>query len=235
MTRFTHHTAALLAALSLPFATAAAVAAPALPGTVSVSSSIVALQDTDWDAQLSVQQYGGSAALTGVTVELFGSLAGSLGAESTDQQAATLTLTLASTIALALPTAGSPALTVTPQYAKVVNFSAFDGSEDFAGSSGIEVDLSTPVTRSASLSFTDAASLALFTGPGALSLHISARDGSMSTGAANYVDGYASQAGAYARVTYSFASAPVPEPANWALMAAGLGMLGVLASRRRVG
>ncbi|MEK8049740.1 choice-of-anchor E domain-containing protein [Ideonella sp. DXS22W] len=229
MSTFAQRSAAAIAALTLP------VAALAVPATESHTSNLIALQDTDWDDQLVLQQYAGTGTLTGVTVELFGSLAGNIVVESTDKQASTLTVTLASTISLALPTLGSPSLSVAPQYAKQLQFSAFDGTEDFAGTSGTELNLSTPVQRSASLSFSDSASLALFTGNGTLNLAVMARDGSTTSGAANFTDGYASQAGAYARVTYTYVSAPVPEPGTWALMFAGLGMVGTLAARRRVG
>ena len=75
-------------------------------------------------------------------------------------------------------------------------------------------------------------SLAQFTGNGHLTLAITARDGSVTTGAGNSLEFYMSQAGAYARVTYTYASAPVPEPSTWALSLASLGLMGVIARRR---
>lgn len=223
-------TLAAIAVLGLPLS-AFAISAPAT--SVSYTSNVIALQDTDWDAQLELPLYNGSATLSGVTIELFGEVTGSAQAESTDSRPATLTLNLSADIALALPTAAVATLTASPVFTQTVQASARDGAIDFAGSSGFTFSLVMPVTGSASASFSDAASLALFTGTGTLVLPVSALSNSMTLASGNVADAYLTQAGAYARITYATVAAPVPEPGTWALMAAGLGLVVLRAARQR--
>jgi hypothetical protein len=142
-------------------------------------------------------------------------------------------LNLGADISLALPIPAGTTLTASPVFSNTVQASAKDGVVDYAGTSGFSFVLATPITRTASASFSDAATLALFTGNGTIKAPVSALSNSMTEASGNVADIYLTQAGAYARVNYTYTAAAVPEPGTWALMAAGLGMVGLLASRRR--
>jgi hypothetical protein len=219
--------AAALLAISLGSAQAA---------SISFSSAALPSQMTDWSSFADLQQFNpAQGVLQQVTLELFADLSGSAKAESRNNNPATITLNLQATLALARPGDAGPALVqTTPLVSHVFHAAARDNVIDYAGPSGITLN-NLAASTSATASFTDGATLALFTGQGTLLLPFTALGQSYATGPGNVRYGFSTFAGGRATVTYDYlpAAAPVPEPASWALLLSGIAMVGWMASRRR--
>lgn len=202
--------------------------------TLSYTSTAVAMTAADWSSFADLQQFDPSlGTLQAVKLELFADLFGSAKAESRNNTASTITLNLQATLKLLDPNDLSTVLVqATPLVTKVFQAGIKDGVVDYAGASGVSYgELGNSTSSQVVLS--DAPMLNLFTGTGSLNLPFAALGESQVTGPGNIRFGFSTRAGGHATVTYSFAAAPVPEPASWALMFAGIGMIGMLASRRR--
>jgi hypothetical protein len=72
----------------------------------------------------------------------------------------------------------------------------------------------------------------LFTGFGNLNGPLLAAGLSTASGAGNLVTEFQTEAGGYASVEYTYFNRGVPEPATWALMMSGMGMVGTALRRR---
>ncbi|WP_229262760.1 choice-of-anchor E domain-containing protein [Duganella radicis] len=174
------------------------------------------------DGDLALAKFDASLGnLTSVKIELFNTLSGSIGV--TNDGPSTGTFFVSATGKLEGDVVGN-ALAVTGTVSK-----------DFTLASGAygSVTLS-PWTVSNSLTLSSGAALAAFTGAGtfyhALLTGTSSAE-AWGSGNATYdpvllMDGYA-------KVTYTYDVAPVPEPETYAMMLAGLGLVGAIARRRK--
>lgn len=219
-----------LAALAL----AAAALGNAHADTRSFSSNTVALTKTDWTDVLDLPQFNSALGnLQAVTLDLFGNLTGTAKAESLNNTAASITLNLQATLQLRSPDDLNTVLVQTmPLVQQSFSAASHDGVANYAGASGITyTGLAGNARQSAT--FTDAATLALFTGSGLLHAPVSALGASYYAGPGNVITSFRTQAGAYATVTYQFTPSAVPEPGTWVLLLAGLGAIGLLSARRR--
>ena len=204
-------------------------------GTQTTGSSFLELLKFDPDA----------GQLTEVDLTLTGTVSGNVSAEATSRRAGpfVFTLNLKSTVTLALPGEGAGTLlAVTPTWTGTSTRSSFDGLLDFGGSSGVSL-IGLQASDTARQAYTDQLVLDLFTGVGMVRLTVLAHYLSSIGGVDNYRGGFNTRSMASATVVYTYQplanetpllqQAPVPEPGTWALMLAGLGLVGWLAARRR--
>lgn len=202
---------------------------------ISFDSNAAPLAFTNWSVTALLPQFDSSlGTLDAVTITLVSHLEGSAKAESRNLVARDVTLNLQATFKLTDTVSGSTWLQTTELVSNAFTAGAYDGLRDFAGDSGrTYLDLGTD--GSTSQTFTDQAMLARFTGSGSVGTLLSAKGESRYLSSSTVDAQFRTQASGYASVSYSYHTTAVPEPGTWALMAAGLGMVGWLASRRRAG
>jgi len=207
--------------------------ASAHAASITFSSATLPAQLTNWASFADLQQFDPSQGqLQQMTLLLFGDLSGSAEAESRNNYPSTITLNLQATLALARPGDANAVLVQTTSIvSSVFNAAASDNVTDFGGASGVTLN-NLAAASSTQASFSDAATLALFTGGGLVSLPFSASGQSFAEGPGNLRFGFTTLAGGYAQVTYAFMPSPVPEPATWALLLSGVALMRWLVLRR---
>lgn len=202
---------------------------------VSFDSNMAPLKSTNWSVEAWLPKFNSQlGTLDSVTISLVSHLEGSAKAESTNEEARNITLNLQASFKLADLSSGATWLQQTEQVSHSFSASAFDETEDFGGSSGRSF-LGLVKDGGTSQTFTDSTMLARFTGIGSVGTLLSAKGESRGEGSSSIVTQFRTKASGYASVSYAYHTTAVPEPGTWALMAAGLGMVGMLASRRRAG
>ncbi len=215
---------ALTAAL-LPFSSAHA-------GTISYTAA-TDLKTTNWTDVLSFKKFDTSLGkLTSIKFDLSGLVEGAGQAESKDTAESSVILSLESALTLRRPD-GSKLVVTNPLFEKIFSFTAFDGVEDYSGTSGGSTGT---VSAEATESFisTIAADFALFSalGGGDIVLGLGAVGKSSGSGSGNLVTQFNTAASGRAVVTYTYTpTVDVPEPATIATFMLGLGLVG--AARRR--
>src|SRR5207237_617439 len=103
---------------------------------------------------------------------------------------------------------------------------------DYAGASGVTQSFAPPQYVN-SQSFTDALTLAAFTGSGTLKVATTGESGADYIGNGNFSRGLPTEIDTRAVVTYNYVAAPVPEPETYAMMLAGLGLMGFVLRKRK--
>lgn len=209
-------------------------AAPAVAVTrVTTVTHVVTLplQATDFDTVLALPGFQlRGARLQAATLTLSGTLAGATALENLARRPVTLKARLDGDFDLRRPD-GSPLLSLRPRLTDSVDLAAFDGRIDYAGASGRA--WSGAATDSASVTFDRPADLGLFTGAAQLLLPLVVTGRSFVTGGGNMRSRFDSAAAAEARVSYSYTAGAVPEPASWAMLITGFGLIGSTLRRRR--
>ena len=208
--------------------------------TISLQSNEIALQMSDWELEtLLLPQFNSSqGTLDSVSISLMGKLAGSAAAENTGRGAAQVTLNLTATLVLVDPLSGATLVHTTPSISNSFAASAYDGVTDYGGTSGRSYAHLASQSSATSLTFTDGATLARFTGGGTVGTQLLAFGESYTSSAANISADFTTNAGGYASVTYHYHTTrlqvtAVPEPETWALMLVGLALVSFLAKRRQ--
>lgn len=189
----------------------------------------IATKKTTWSDSLSVSKFDPSlGTLTGVSWTFGGNVAGNAQAESLDAAPAVLSLDLKATITVQKPGGGQLAQVI-PVVNNTYNASAFDGTIDFGGTSGVSfLGLTGSGSDSGSVPSSDWAD---WTGIGNVTLATDAVGASAGTGAGNLITLFNTDAGADFRVTYSYDPAVVPEPGTLAM--SGVVLLGAFGVWRR--
>jgi hypothetical protein len=169
---------------------------------------------TDWTQNRQIAQFDPSLGqLTGVDIVNSGSLTSQIKVENLDSAPATITGTVAGDLALTGP--GSISLdTVANSVNESFQAGAFDGQIDFAGASGHDFGPKS-TTGSKSISLTDAADLAAFTGTGSVTFSEDAHATSMATGAGNLLTQINSTASADVTVVYHYIPSNALKPGNY--------------------
>lgn len=205
-------------------------AATATAGTFSETfDGSFSLTTTNWSETFDVNGFdsqGGTRILKSVEVMLTGDVVGNAEAESLDMGPTLIELSLQATLTLSLTAAGTELAEVIPVADEMFNASAFDGTIDFGGTSGVSfVGLSGNASESESI--TDQGTLDAFIDVGTVSLDADAVGSSFGSGAGNLLTQFSTQAGLEWEVTYVYNVVPAPG----ALALLGLG--GLVAGRRR--
>lgn len=220
---------------------AAIVAATAMTGAASAAtvsySDTLDFQSTNFaDQVLSLTQFDPTlGTLNSVSVTLDGTVLGNASGESRDAASATVTLNLSAEITASTAALDSLAV-VLPVASESFAATAFDGSIDFGGTSGVSLTGLT-ATESA-FSMLTGTDMAEFIGAGTVDILIGASGIAYGSGAGNLITEFATEAGANVTVVYDYdpsvtPPAPVPLPAGLPLLALGMGALAI--ARRRKG
>ncbi|WP_334050115.1 PEP-CTERM sorting domain-containing protein [Alteromonas gracilis] len=193
-------------------------------------SDSVTRQDTDISTSLVFDMFnlGTGFELTKVTFSIDGDVFGRARVESEDAAPSVIDIELKVTLTLFDPSNNDLVISI-PLFTQSFNATAFDGSTDFGGTSGISFnDLN--VSKFESESYTDAATLNAFTGPGTISLDFTGIAETSASGAGNITASFSTQASGDVEVIYEYRAVEVSEPSMVALF--GLGLIALGCSRR---
>jgi len=193
-----------------PLHALAALTLVAAPLAAAETCTQVALspQAPNWTRPVLVERFDPLlGTLTGVRIELAGSVDGLARIEQLTTSGASYTLQFQAFFELRRPDA-TALVSTQPSQGHVVDLTGFDGVLDFAGTSGRTLPSSAATTPPETVLLSDPADLALFTGAtgsaGTLTLGASAFGASTATGPGNPATSFEMQAGADVRVCYEF-------------------------------
>lgn len=162
--------------------------------------------------------------LTKVSFTIDGDVFGSASVESRDSEPSTIDIELSVTLTLFDPSNSALVISI-PLFSQSFNATAFDGTQDFGGTSGATFT-GLNASQSVTETYMDAATLAQFTGPGTISLGLTAVGTSNGSGAGNLISQFSTDAAADIEVVYEYGPTEVSEPSVIALFGLGLIALG---------
>ncbi|MRW89132.1 choice-of-anchor E domain-containing protein [Duganella sp. FT80W] len=187
------------------------------------TSNSIDVQDTNWSDFLSFVKFDSSlGTLQSVKLDLYSDVVGGIDVTNYNASSVKISTDLSATIALQRNPSDNLVLLTAPLFSGQVEVAA-----------GANYTDSNSYTAHADATYTDVATLALFSAPGGgtLSTVITANGGTLAdmTG----VDAtFTTQAGGHGSITYSYIAA-VPEPETYGMLLLGLGMMGVVAKRKQ--
>jgi hypothetical protein len=205
-----------LKARRLPLAgilVAALLVVPTAAADQQIVSANVPLTQTDFTTTVSLPQFDpanhGGEPLTEVECTIDGDVQGTIGVENLQEDAGgTITSRLSAELTLSRPDT-TTLFSVNATSGDVVDVvDAFDGTTDFGGTSGV-THTGVVGSGSATQAFTDAATLALFTGTGTVDLGFAAVATSTASGSGNVASQFLTNAGADITCTYTHAPTAV--------------------------
>lgn len=174
----------------------------------SCNSATVPDQVTNWSTTVSLPKFdSGLGILNSVQITLASQVRGDAQAESHDNAPATIVLSFQSEVRLLRPDM-SILVTTNPLATFTDNVSAYDGTQDYRGTSGVS-HLGIIASQSTSVTSPPPASdLVLFSGPagnpGTITLPISASGTSFASGAGNLIAQFMTSASAVVTVCYNY-------------------------------
>ena len=167
----------------------------------------IAVAPTNWSSSLDLPRFDPALGiLTGIRFQLGGEAQGQAAIESLDATPTTVNTSFEATLTLTRPD-NSVIVVSTPDVAFSDPLTAFDGLVDFAGTSGITHG-GIVATETETVTSSDPADLALFTGPsgnpGTISLPVGATATSTASGSGNLITQFQTSAGAEVTVCYLY-------------------------------
>ena len=200
--------------------------------TVSSPPGLGTFLTPDWSAFISIAKFNPALGhLNSVVFSMTGLVQGSAQVENTSPSSgADVKLTLAAGMALTRPGGGAPLVVATPLSITLFSASPFDGVVDFAGTSGATLS-GLLGTKFNSAHYESAADLALFSGPGSISLPLTAIGASRASAGGSTISLFSTEARGEVTVAYKYTPSAVPEPRVYGAVGALL-CVGFAALRR---
>ncbi len=160
---------------------------------------------TNWSSSVSVPKFNPTlGTLLSIQFTLRGDIRGSARAESLDASPTTVTTQFSANLALTRPDMSTIVVSV-PVANFVNNFTAFDGTIDFGGTSGVTHSGISATDSQVVTSPPPVSDLALFTGVGNIVLPVAAQGSSIATGSGNLITQFNTEASATVTVCYTYA------------------------------
>ncbi|HXQ21286.1 MAG TPA: choice-of-anchor E domain-containing protein, partial [Candidatus Acidoferrales bacterium] len=185
---------------------------PAVAGAQTATQTVCATIDqtaTNWSSSVTLTQFDPSlGVLTEVDLTATGTIVQTIKMESKDAAPTTVTGTGTATITVTPPTA--PNLVASPTNVVTHNFTAFDGTVDFGGTSG---STDAGVTTSSTATLSPYTPISDFNGPGSLTMPVTASATFQASGAGNLVTQVTTTAGVNVCATYTYLL-PTPTPTS---------------------
>ncbi len=190
----------------------AAILAPmnAVQASTLTYKSAVDLEKTNFEKQITLPKFDSSLGeLESVFFELSGNVEGTVSLENEDASSALVTGNLAAEISLK-KTDDSLLLVALPTASVEQELSAYDGTFDFGGTSGVKLtEISNTKKESTLLTIPD--DFTHFIGDGSFNLLLEAIGNSKATGAGNLSTRFETFAGATVAVSYTYAKKDEPQ------------------------
>jgi hypothetical protein len=188
------------------------------PGEQTVSNTVsLPEQTTNWTRTLSIPRFDPAlGTLTEVEIINQGDLTGQIRVESEDRVPQTVTGTVSGTLTLSGP--GVSSLVASSSRSETFNAAAYDHNPDFAGPSGHDFGPQT-VSGSKTITLTDAADLARYTGGGSVSFTEKATGTSSATSTGgNLLDRITEQGEGSVTVVYHFLPNTCLKPGSYTIV-----------------
>lgn len=166
--------------------------------------------------------------LTSAEFTFYSTITGTARAENLG--AAPLTTTIGTGASLTLSVGGLGPIVVDTVYNQQVALAAYDGVRNYAGASGTIKNFTGQSVVTSSGLLTSNAALSAFTHGSLSSSYTGVFAGS---GSGNVAFSGNSKVNTYAVLTYNYIPTPVPEPETYAMLLAGLGLMGVVLRKRK--